>query len=95
MKLGLYERALKILRNFSDDVIESDPKFVNLKIQILWIIGLFDELEAFSRKVHQRYGALKFQRGEKNLEDLLRMRIILVGLYIQDIDRVYNEMEIV
>ena len=47
MRIGLNERSLKILGNFPEELIDKKLKFVNLKIELLWRIGLFQDWKAY------------------------------------------------
>ena len=59
IKLGFYERALKILNNFPPGIIEDNPNFVTIKLQILWIIGMFEDLTQLASKMELQYGKIQ------------------------------------
>ena len=77
-RLGLYERALKMIRNLPEEVIEENPKFMNLKIALLWKLGLFDEWIAFQDKIFSVYCEKKLEPGDPLLADWFKLKIYLV-----------------
>ena len=81
IRLGYDERALKMVKNFSDDEIDKNPKFVNLKMELLWSIGMYQEWEEYGKKILVTYADREVLKDDPEVHDVITLKIFLINNY--------------